>query len=421
MAAESLPLAGYQILVVDDEEYICQFLIEALTQVGARVLTASSGATALAVIAEQRVDLLLTDLNMPEMDGLQLLAQVRTMVPPLQVIVISGQDDLDLAVKAMELGANRYLRKPLQLNELTMACLRALEKGELLLERGRLDIRLQQAQKMEAVGQLAAGIAHEINTPTQYVGSNIDFLAEAFTDLAEVVNLAQEMIQQALAAGAGLTAAQLAQLATGLEEADWPYLAAEIPKALSQSREGVGRVSEIVRAMKEFSHPGTKDKALVDLNHIIQTTVTVARNEWKYVADLQLDLEDGLPVITALAGEIGQVLLNILVNGAHAIAEKMGDNPAGQKGKIVISSHLQGEMVEVRVSDSGCGIPEAIRQRIFEPFFTTKEVGKGTGQGLAIAYDVVVHKHGGKLSLESVEGEGSTFIISLPVDGGEGD
>ena len=232
----------------------------------------------------------------------------------------------------------------------------------------------------------------------------------------------KERVNQAAAHGRGLTGAETADLAGRFEEMDWEYLEEEIPKALSQSRDGLQRVSDIVRAMKEFSHPGSKERGRVDMNHLIETTVTVARNEWKYVADLELDLADNLPTILGLEGEINQVLLNILVNAAQAIGQQ-GDETSSknEKGLIRISSRLADDMVEVRIADTGCGMPADVKKRIFEPFFTTKAVGKGTGQGLAIAYDVIVHKHGGRLEVESVEGEGTTFVISIPLpdNGGE--
>ena len=267
------------------------------------------------------------------------------------------------------------------------------------------------------MGQLAAGIAHEINTPTQFVATNLDFLDESFQEIDAVLKRLSELI------GAGtdtLDADQVAELRALLEEADWDYLAEEIPAALAQSRDGVNRVATIVQAMKEFSHPGSREMVPQDLNRLIATTVTVARNEWKYVAEVELDLDEGLPPVPCLADEMGQVILNLLVNAAQAIAEKLGDNPAGQKGRITIAARRAGDRVEISISDTGRGIPDEIRDRIFDPFFTTKEVGKGTGQGLAIARDVVVNKHGGSLEVESVPGESTTFIITLPLTTGHG-
>lgn len=281
------------------------------------------------------------------------------------------------------------------------------EQKRSMKEKELLHAQLLQAHKLESVGQLASGIAHEINTPTQFVSSNVGFLEEAFIDIQTMVKtlvnahaektLTDEVINQAL------------------ETADWPYLEKEIPMAIKQSLEGLARVTHLVRAMKEFSHPGGKEAEPVDINHLIETTVTVARNEWKYSSEVQLALAPDLPSVFCLADAIGQVLLNLLVNAAHAITEKLGQTPDGGKGLITITTEIDGPSVLIHIADSGCGIPEFAREKIFDPFFTTKAVGRGTGQGLAIAYDVVTNKHGGSISFTTVVGEGTTFTIELPI------
>ena len=201
-----------------------------------------------------------------------------------------------------------------------------------------------------------------------------------------------------------------------VEEADLEYLLEEVPQAISQSRDGIKRVTSIVRAMKDFSHPGGKEKELSDINQVIETTVTIARNEWKYVSEVELDLKDGLSPVPCLKDEMGQVILNLIVNAAQAISAKLGENPVGEKGLIKISTSCDDKLLEIRVSDTGTGIPRDARDKVFQPFFTTKDVGKGTGQGLAIAHNVVVDKHGGTIEFETEVGKGTTFIIQLPVD-----
>jgi len=283
------------------------------------------------------------------------------------------------------------------------------EQKRIEQEKEKIQSQLLHAQKLESVGQLAAGIAHEINTPTQFIGTNIDFLEEVSRDIAVFMERLKHIVKKAPQEIAD-------EVNTAMEEMDWDYLSEELPQAIAQSHEGVQRVSSIVRAMKEFSHPGSKEKALQNLNTIINTTITVARNEWKYVAEVGLNLDPTLPQIHLLADEMGQVILNMLVNAAHAIGERLGDNPEGEKGTISISTRKVGENVELRIRDTGIGMPETIRLRIFDPFFTTKEVGKGTGQGLAISHDVIVEKHRGTIAVESTEGEGTTFIIYLPLN-----
>ena len=198
------------------------------------------------------------------------------------------------------------------------------------------------------------------------------------------------------------------------EKADLEYLREEIPKAIEQSLEGIGRVSKIVQAMKEFSHPGADEKTPIDINKAIESTITVSRNEWKYVAEMETDFDTGLPMVPCLPGDFNQVILNIIINAAHAIAGVV-DKDSVDKGKIAISTTMDTDWAEIRISDTGTGIPEEIKDKVFDPFFTTKEVGRGTGQGLAISHSVVVDKHGGTITLETEEGQGTTFIIRLPL------
>jgi PAS domain S-box-containing protein len=279
-------------------------------------------------------------------------------------------------------------------------------------EHGALQTQLMQAQRLESVGQLAAGIAHEINTPTQFVSDNARFLQTAFPKLADLLARYGELLS-ACRSGA-VSAALLDELEAATKKAKLDYLLSQIPEALSDSLEGLERVTKIVRAMKDFAHPGQQSMAPADLNKAIESTVTVARNEWKYVADMQLELDPALPPVPCLLADFNQVILNIVVNAAHAIKDVVGDGSGG-KGQITITTRQDGDQAEVRIRDTGTGIPEEHRDRIFDPFFTTKEVGKGTGQGLAIARQVIVEKHGGTLTFETEVGRGTTFIVRLPL------
>ena len=290
-------------------------------------------------------------------------------------------------------------------------------------ERKRLDVQRQQGQKLESIGQLAAGVAHEINTPVQFIGDNLRFLGDSFVDLTTVLGAHATLLK---AARSGTPSAEVSAAIAATDDAakraDIGYLADEIPKALTQSIEGVTRVADIVRAMKEFSHPDGGTKKSTDLNKTITTTLIVARNEYKYVADLVTEFAANLPPVPCLVGEFNQVVLNLVVNAAHAIGDAVanaGRNSSGRnsggKGTITVSTRLDGDHVEVRIRDSGTGIPESARAKIFDPFFTTKAVGKGTGQGLYIAHTVVVKKHGGTLTFETEIDQGTTFIIRLPL------
>jgi signal transduction histidine kinase len=206
----------------------------------------------------------------------------------------------------------------------------------------------------------------------------------------------------------------LAEVNRVIQETRFDHMREEIPNAIRESREGIQRVINIVRAMKEFSHPGHEDKVGVDLNNAVCSTMTITRNRWKYAAELELDLDPDLPTLRCVPAEINQVLLNLIVNAADAIVERIGEN-TGQKGIITVRTRRAGGQVVIEVADTGCGIPDEIRNRIFDPFFTTKDVGKGTGQGLAICYNVVVNKHHGRLEVESTPGAGTRFIISIPL------
>ena len=288
----------------------------------------------------------------------------------------------------------------------------AVIMGEDITERLLLEHDLSQAQKLESIGQLAAGIAHEINTPIQFVGDNIRFLSDVFADLRAVLERHRALL---VAAKTGICPPDLVEACEAeAQRADLDYVTEEIPNALTQSAEGITRVAKIVRAMKEFAHPGSDEKVPVDLNAAIESTVTVSRNEWKYVADLKTELAPDLPLVPCLLSQFNQAILNMIVNAAHAIADTA--KITGKNGLITIASRQDGDYAEIRIADTGCGIPEEIRHKIFDPFFTTKQVGKGTGQGLAIARSVVVGKHQGTIAVESHVGKGTAFIIRLPLN-----
>jgi PAS domain S-box-containing protein len=270
-----------------------------------------------------------------------------------------------------------------------------------------------QASKLASVGQLAAGIAHEINTPIQYIGDNLRFLSNAFQSIVGVLKRSEELL-----AGIQGDEAELAReaLAEAAEAADADYLLENIPQATRQSLEGAGQVARIVLAMKEFSHPGERAKSEVDINRSVENTVAVSRNEWKQWASLETKLDDALPRVNCLAGEINQVLLNLVVNAAHAIEEAK----RGGQGKILVTTRrFDDEHVEIAVEDNGVGMTKAVMEQIFDPFFTTKRIGKGTGQGLSICRDVIMAKHGGRISVDSTPGAGSRFSVILPIGDSE--
>ena len=284
-----------------------------------------------------------------------------------------------------------------------------------ITRRKQLETQLAHALKMESVGQLAAGIAHEINTPIQYVGDNTRFLHDAFDDLSELLALYGKL-EEACQEGSP-PASLLQSIRTTSDAKDLAFVREEIPNALDQTLEGAERVARIVRAMREFSHPGSKERQEIDLNRAIESTAIVTRNEWKYVADLVTNFDPDLPPVACLADEFNQAILNLIVNAAHAISSNA--EPTSDKGTITITTRTADDCVEVRVTDTGCGIPAQHRSRIFDPFFTTKPVGKGTGQGLSVVYSVIVEMHGGSVDFETEEGKGTSFRLRLPLHDSE--
>jgi len=278
-------------------------------------------------------------------------------------------------------------------------------------ERERMVLELQLAQKLESVGRLAAGIAHEINTPIQYVGDSVHFLRSAcddFDKLFESMRHAAALLPDS----AELKAYHL-EVAELEKKHDLEYLRAEIPKAFTRTFDGVERVTNIVKAMKEFAHPDAREQSPVDLRHALETTLLVASNEYKYVAKVRTEFGE-LPHVVCNVGELNQVFLNLIVNAAHAIKDA---GKGVDDGEITIRLAAEDEQAVIRVSDNGCGVPEENLTKLYDPFFTTKEVGRGTGQGLAISHSIVVDKHGGDISVRSQVGVGTEFTVRLPIAG----
>ena len=291
------------------------------------------------------------------------------------------------------------------------------KKKEEKKRKARMEMELRQAQKMEALGTLAGGIAHEINTPTQYTGDNIQFLKESFADLKNVIDLYKELYEKAKEKD--LLQELTEQIEKTAEEIDLDYLMKEMPLSIDQSLEGVSRITEIVQATKAFSYRGTQEKSLSDIHSAIMSSIIVSRNQWKYVAHVDTDLDDTMPKVPVILSEFNQVLLNLIVNAAHAIEDKhkkAGTDPDHDQEAITIKTEQRDGYAVIAISDTGCGIAEENIDAIFEPFFTTKEPGRGTGQGLAISHTIITQKHKGQLEVESEVGKGTIFRIYLPLE-----
>jgi len=432
-----------RVLVVDDDPVTLHLVQRYLTEDGWEVLTAENASDALRIVQNDAPPVLITDWIMPEMDGLELCRAIRRQagIGFVYIIVLTARSETDRVVEAFQAGVDDYLDKPFEPREL-LARVRAgrriawlvrtnCDMGQEIARRRRAEEELAahradlerlveersgellaaerqmlQAEKLASLGQLAAGVAHEINTPIQYVGDNFQALSDLFDDLTSLVDKYRDLV--ALLRSEKVTAEALEDIAAAEKEYDLEYIIEDAPKAIEQGLEGVRRVAHIVRAMKDFSHVGRGELAPVDINHALESALTVTRNEYKYVADAEADFGE-LPMVECYASELNQVFLNLLVNASHAIAD------TGERGTITVRTYSDGDDVLIDVSDTGTGIHEEIRGRIFDPFFTTKEVGKGTGQGLNMAHQIVAGKHGGSLTFETEMGKGTTFTVRLPV------
>jgi len=322
-----------------------------------------------------------------------------------------------LDIRAREASAFHFLEQNLTLEKVVERKTQELaaERAELqrtLAELKQTQVRMLQMQKMESIGQLAAGIAHEINTPTQFVADNITFLRSTLEPLLALIDASLILVGKMRETSCN--AEQLSDFDSLRDAADLEFVREQAPLALAQCSEGLSRIAGIVKAMKTFSHASSGVMELEDLGAIARSAVTVSQSEWKHVADLELEIDPDLPPVACLRDEIGQVVMNLVINAAHAIGEQIERGKLA-RGRIELSLRLTGDQVELRVADNGTGIPEEIRERVFEPFFTTKPVGRGSGQGLALAFSTIVEKHNGQILLAPRDGGGTCLLARWPL------
>ena len=397
-----------RVLIVDDSVDDIHVLIENLKQDYA-VLAATSGEKALALASKKpQPDIILMDVMMPDMNGYETCRRLRQNPETrnINVIFISANDSADEKIVGYEAGGNDYLIKPVQPGELLQKIKLAIKNQEVFVDSLQTHEQLEEAQgqllqsdKMAAIGQLAAGVAHEINNPVGYINSNISTLQDYVQDLFRVLD-AYEQIETTVAD----TDQSLLRLRAVKQEVDLEYLKQDIVDLISESQEGVGRVRKIVQDLKDFSHVDEVEWQWTDLHKGMDSTLNIVHNEIKYKAEVVKEYGE-LPKVQCIASQINQIVMNLLVNAAHAIEER---------GTIRLSTGVEDEnWVWISIADDGKGITQQNLKKIFNPFFTTKPVGKGTGLGLSLAYSII-EKHNGKISVESEPGQ-TVFTIRLPV------
>jgi len=389
-----------KVLIADDSRSMREMLKGALVEVGYEVVATEDGRQAWEALRKGDLQLAVLDWVMPGMDGVEVCRKIQSerAYHPIHVILLTSKEGTENVVTALTAGASDYICKPFHPEEL----IARLKVGERNVD---LQMQMCHMQKMEAIGRLAAGIAHEINTPLQYITDNTYFLKDTFREIVEVFEKHMQVCGNGEKNETGITRGY-----TDLHEH-----IGESSKAIKDTLEGLGVVAKMVTAMKEFSTPGEyKQKTVIDINRAIENTIIVARNEWKNVAEVKTCFDADQFTVSCFPSDINLVMLSIITNAAYAIADGMNVKK-GQKGIISISTRRCGDYAEIKIGDTGKGIPVKIRPKIFDPFFTTKEVGKGTGLGLAISRSIVVEKHGGTISFDTETGRGTTFIIRLPI------
>jgi signal transduction histidine kinase len=405
-----------RVVIVDDDCEVSLSLQKIIEISGYEAFTFDNACDALSFLGDHDVDLVLTDIRMPGMDGIDLMNNVLALKPDIPVILMTAFVDIDLTVTAIKIGAFDFIIKPYD----PAYMLRIVEKGVTYrrlrnAERNYRDdlertvkertCELQKAheivlqnEKMALVGQIAAGVAHEINNPVGFISSNL----ETFGRYAERLLAFFGVLTESL--GRYCPPEELERIGEMRRKAHIDKIADDIPAILEESQEGVSRITEIVRNLKGFSRVDDGVFVSADINNVIIKALNIVKNELKYVSTVVTDYGE-IPPIQCLPNQLTQVFMNILINASHAI---------NGHGEISVRSWCENEKIFVTISDTGCGIPEDVKKNIFVPFFTTKESGKGTGLGLSISYDII-HKHSGEITVESTVGKGTTFTVMLPV------
>jgi len=424
------------ILVIDDEELIVKRLKKYLEKEGYAVFTAFNGKEGLSIIRNSKIDVLITDIRMGDMDGIEVIQKAKSLYRDIEGIVVTGHKDQELTIRSLRAGAIDYITKPINLDELLFSIKKATEKinlsrnslyrnrelknsSEIIskmneeLERkieersqelSQTQAQLIQSDKMASIGQLAAGVAHEINNPMGFIYSNLESARSFFAVIQELIEKYSQTT--ALLEGGGTPDCKdlLEEIRDLKEKKNLDLIMDEFKDLIEESLEGAERVRKIVKDLKSFSHVDEEEWNYADINECLESTLNIAWNEIKYKADVTKDYGN-LPDLKCNGMQLNQAFLNILVNAAQAIEEK---------GTISIKTCADNGGISIEISDTGEGMSRETQSRIFEPFYTTKEVGKGTGLGLSMVYDII-KKHKGTITVESEAGKGTTFVITIPV------
>jgi len=413
-------------ILIAEDDYVSRLLVKkAVTKAGHETILAENGKQAWEAYQREGPNMVISDWMMPEMDGLELCRRIRSFkrLAYTYMILLTSKDGTDDLVAVFEAGADDYMIKPFKPDELRSRIksgerITQLEsrhhtlQAKLVVKNKKLDEALQhlkttqaqavQAEKMASIGQLAAGVAHEINNPIGFIGSNLEALTDYFKDYETLLERYRNLGQ--MISGNGKQAQEELEAIRELElELEIDYLKKDIPELLEDCIDGTKRVGRIVADLKNFAHPGNDRQMLIDINQGLESTLNVVANELKYKASVHKEFQE-IPPVEGFPQKLNQVFMNILVNAAQAIEEK---------GQITIRTSAEGGQVHVAISDTGSGIAPEHLTKIFDPFFTTKDVGKGTGLGMNIAYNIV-KEHGGGIQVESELGKGTCFTVSLP-------
>ena len=406
-----------RLLIIDDDKIFRMEFVAMAKDMG-EITEMESGEAGLAYLNEHDVDLILLDMVMPGMNGFDVLEALaeQKMINKIPVILLSATEDDELIARAFKLGAVDYLRKPVRKYELIARLTtqlelryRQLHQEQMVAERTRelteanqglkaAQEQLLQSDKMAAIGQLAAGVAHEINNPVGFVSSNLAMLSQYLDDIFRVI-AAYEAID------AGLSAEQQAQLQKIKKEIDLGYLKGDITELLRESKDGLLRIIRIVQDMKNFSHVSDNKWELVNIHEGIDSTLNIVHNEIKYKAKVVKNYGE-IGMMQCIPSQINQVLMNMLVNASHAMEAD---------GVLTIKTWQAKNKLKISVSDTGCGMPPDVVKKIFDPFYTTKPVGMGTGLGLSLSYTIIARHHG-SIDVDSKPGVGTTFVITLPLE-----